>query len=79
MIVSAWSSLLTASKLSYVIIETICIILKKIFLITIIMPKIFFFGIKIGKKLDKAKNLLAVKPLVKTLRMEDGKRELSRR
>ncbi len=79
MIVSAWSSLLTASELSYVIIETICIILKKIFLITIIMPKIFFFGIKIGKKLDKAKNLLALKPLVKTLRMEDGKRELSRR
>ena len=43
------------------------------------MPKIFFFGIKIGKKLGKAKSLLALKPLVKTLRMEDGKRELSRR
>ena len=43
------------------------------------MPKIFFLGIKIGKKSGKAKNLLAVKPLVKTLRMEDGKRELSRR
>jgi hypothetical protein len=35
------------------------------------MPKVFLFGIKIGNKLWKTRNLLTAKSVIKTLRTED--------
>jgi hypothetical protein len=44
------------------------------------MAKIILFDIKIGKKIGKAKNLLAAKPLTEIRRTRDRKNiELSRR
>jgi hypothetical protein len=42
------------------------------------MPKVFIFGIKIGNKLWKTRNLLTAKSAIKTLRTEDRNRGQSR-
>ncbi len=79
MIVIAWLGFLIASGLNYVILEAICIIVKKICAVIIVMTKVFFFDIKIGRKIGKTRDLITSKPLTKTRRTaNEQNRELSR-
>lgn len=66
MISILWLGFLIASALNYVILEPTCIIVKKITAGIIVMTKVFFFDIKIGKKIEKTRDLVASKVLAKT-------------
>jgi hypothetical protein len=68
MISIRWLGFLIASTLNYVILEAICIIVKKITRGVIVMTKMVFFNIKMGKKIRKIRHPVTSKPLMKTQR-----------
>jgi hypothetical protein len=79
MISIRWLGFLIALALNYVILEAICIIVKKISAGIIVMTKVVFFNIKMGKKIRKTRDPVTSKPLTKTQRTANERnKELTR-
>lgn len=79
MISIRWLGFLIASILNYVILEAICIIVKKISVKIIVMAKVVIFDIKMGKEIGKTQDPVTSKPLTKTQKTANERnRELTR-